>query len=484
MSARASSSHNSEVVQTDIPARLDRLPWSRWHWFVVIALGVTWILDGLEVTLAGAISGVLQKPEALKLTDAEVGMSATFYLAGNVFGALLFGFLTDRFGRKRLFSLTLLVYLIGTALSACSWNFTTYALFRWITGSGIGGEYAAINSAIDELIPARIRGRIDITINATYWIGAGMGAAGTYVLLNPTFVPVAIGWRAVFLLGALLGTLILIVRHWVPESPRWLTIPGRKKDADTIIKGIEDQVSAGRPLPDAPMKRMAIRVRTHTPLNEIWETVFDRHRSRSCLGFVLMIAQAFFFNAIFFTYSLVLIRFYKVAPEATALYLIPFAFGNVLGPLLLGPLFDKVGRKPMIVVTYAAAGAFLAVTGWLFQAGLLNAQTQTLCWIIIFFVASCAASSAYLTTSEIFPLEIRGLALALFYAGGTLCGGMAAPTIFGLLIQTGSRGALFIGYLVAALLMIGAAIAELILGVKAERRSLEEVASPLSASEG
>ena len=472
-----------EVVETDIPARLDGLPWSRWHWFVVIALGVTWILDGLEVTLAGAISGVLQKPEALGLTDAQVGMSATFYLAGNVFGALLFGFLTDRFGRKKLFSLTLLVYLIGTALSASSWNFASYAAFRVITGSGIGGEYAAINSAIDELIPARIRGRIDITINATYWIGAGIGAAGSYILLNPIFIPIGAGWRAVFFLGALLGTIILIFRHWVPESPRWLTIHGRKQDADAIIKGIEEKIDAGKLRPNSPLKKMAIRVRTHTPLHEIWETVFLRHRARSCLGFVLMIAQAFFFNAIFFTYSLVLVRFYKVAPEATALYLIPFAFGNVLGPLLLGPLFDKVGRKPMIVLTYVGAGILLAVTGCLFQAGVLNAQTQTLAWIAIFFVASCAASSAYLTTSEILPLEIRGLALALFYAAGTLCGGMIAPTLFGTLIQTGSRAALMVGYLVAALLMIAAAIAELFLGVKAERRSLEEVASPLSASE-
>jgi len=472
-----------EVVETDIPARLDGLPWSRWHWFVVVALGVTWILDGLEVTLAGSISGVLQKSEALSLTDAQIGMSATFYLAGNVFGALLFGFLTDRLGRKKLFSLTLLVYLIGTALTASSWNFVSYGAFRFITGSGIGGEYAAINSAIDELIPARIRGRIDITINATYWIGAAVGAAGTYVLLNPVFIPIAAGWRAVFLLGALLGTIILIFRHWVPESPRWLTIHGRKQDADAIIKGIEEKIGAHKPQPNSPLKKLTIRVRTHTPLNEIWDTVFHRHRNRSCLGFVLMIAQAFFFNAIFFTYSLVLVRFYKVAPEATALYLIPFAFGNVLGPLILGPLFDKVGRKPMIVLTYAGAGIFLAITGALFQAGLLNAQTQTVAWIAIFFVASCAASSAYLTTSEIFPLEIRGLALALFYATGTLCGGMIAPTIFGMLIQTGSRAALFVGYLIAALLMISAAIAELFLGVKAERRSLEEVASPLSASE-
>jgi MFS family permease len=417
------------------------------------------------------------------LTDALVGMSATFYLAGNVFGALLFGFLTDRFGRKKLFSLTLLVYLIGTALSACSWNFASYAAFRFIAGCGIGGEYAAINSAIDELIPARIRGRIDITINATYWIGAGAGAAATYLLLNPGLIPIAAGWRAVFLLGALLGTIILIFRHWVPESPRWLTIHGRKQDADAIIKGIEEKIDAGKPTPASPLKTLAIRVRTHTPLNEIWDTVFNRHGARSCLGLALMIAQTFFFNAIFFTYSLVLIRFYKVAPEATTLYLIPFAFGNVLGPLLLGPLFDKIGRKPMIVLTYATAGIFLAITGALFQAQLLNAQTQTLAWIAIFFVASCAASSAYLTTSEIFPLEIRGLALALFYAAGTLCGGMIAPTLFGTLIQTGSRPALLIGYLIAALLMIGAAIAELRLGVKAERRTLEDIATPLSASE-
>jgi MFS family permease len=477
----SSSASQGQVVETDIPARLDRLPWSRWHWFVVLALGVTWILDGLEVTLAGTISGVLQKPEALRLSDAEVGMSATFYLAGNVFGALLFGFLTDRLGRKKLFSLTLLVYLIGTALSASSWSFLSYGLFRFVTGSGIGGEYAAINSAIDELIPARVRGHVDISINATYWFGAAVGAAGTYTLLNPAFMPVAFGWRAVFLLGALLGLAILIFRHWVPESPRWLTIHGRKSDADAIIKGIEDQVSAGKPLPEVPQKKMAIRVRSHTPLPEIWDTVFRRHGARSCLGFLLMIAQAFFFNAIFFTYSLVLIRFYQVPPEATALYLIPFALGNVFGPLLLGPLFDKVGRKPMIVLTYAIAGILLAITGWLFQAGLLNAQTQTIAWIAIFFVASCAASSAYLTTSEIFPLEIRGLALALFYAAGTLCGGLIAPTVFGLLIQSGSRPALFAGYLAAAGLMIGAAIAELFLGVKAERRSLEDIAAPLSA---
>ena len=469
-----------EIIETDIPARLDRFRWSRWHWFVVIALGVTWILDGLEVTLAGAIGGVLQKPEALSLTDAQVGMSATFYLVGNVVGALVFGFLTDRLGRKKLFSLTLLVYLVGTALSACSWNFASYAAFRFITGSGIGGEYAAINSAIDELIPARLRGRIDITINATYWIGAAVGAAGTFVLLNPSFLPVTIGWRAVFVFGALLGLLILIVRHWVPESPRWLTIHGRNQDADGIVKTIEDKIGVNQEAPDSSLKKIAIRVRSHTPLNEIWETVFHRHRSRSFLGFILMVTQAFFYNAIFFTYSLVLVRFYKIAPESTALYLIPFACGNVLGPLLLGPLFDKIGRKPMIISTYAAAGIFLAVTGWLFQAGLLTAQTQTIAWVAIFFVASCAASSAYLTTSEIFPLEIRGLALALFYAIGTLCGGTIAPTAFGLLIQTGSKSALFDGYLVAAVLMIGAALAEAILGVKAERRSLEEIASPLS----
>lgn len=285
------SSRLGDVVETTIPDRLDRLPWSRWHWFVVIALGVTWILDGLEVTLAGAISGVLQKPEALSLTDAEVGMSATFYLAGNVFGALVFGFLTDRFGRKRLFSLTLLVYLLGTALSASSWNFVSFALFRFLTGSGIGGEYAAINSAIDELIPARIRGRIDITINATYWIGAALGAVGTYLLLNPIVIPTSIGWRAVFVLGALLGSVIIIFRHWVPESPRWLTIHGRKEDADKIVKDIEQQIDAHqRDWPDSSLKKLTVRVRSHTPLKEIWETIFRRHRARALLGFVLMLS--------------------------------------------------------------------------------------------------------------------------------------------------------------------------------------------------
>ena len=276
------SSRLGEVVETTIPYRLDRLAWSRWHWFVVIALGVTWILDGLEVTLAGAISGVLQKPEALSLTDAEVGMSATFYLAGNVFGALVFGFLTDRFGRKKLFSLTLLVYLLGTALSASSWNFVSYALFRFLTGSGIGGEYAAINSAIDELIPARIRGRVDITINATYWIGAALGAGGTYLLLNPIVIPTSIGWRAVFVLGALLGLVILIFRHWVPESPRWLTIHGRKEDADKIVKDIEQQIHANQRELDSSLKKLTVRVRSDTPVNEIWETVFRRHRAERC----------------------------------------------------------------------------------------------------------------------------------------------------------------------------------------------------------
>jgi MFS family permease len=276
------STRPGEVVETTIPDRLDRLPWSRWHWFVVIALGVTWILDGLEVTLAGAISGVLQKPEALSLTDAEVGMSATFYLAGNVFGALVFGFLTDRFGRKKLFSLTLLVYLLGTALSASSWNFVSYALFRFLTGSGIGGEYVAINSAIDELIPARIRGRVDITINATYWIGAALGAGGTYLLLNPIVIPTSIGWRAVFVLGALLGLVILIFRHWVPESPRWLTIHGRKEDADKIVKDIEQQIHANQRELDSSLKKLTVRVRSDTPVNEIWETVFRRHRAERC----------------------------------------------------------------------------------------------------------------------------------------------------------------------------------------------------------
>lgn len=469
-------------IESHVPARLDRLPWSRWHWLIVIALGATWILDGLEVTLAGALGGILTRRETLGLTATQVGASATFYLMGAVLGALVFGYATDRLGRKRLFFITVTVYLVATGLSAFSWSFASYAFFRALTGAGIGGEYAAINSAIDELIPARVRGRVDLMINGSYWVGAAIGAAATIVLLDPRWFPMWLGWRFAFGIGATLGLVVLFFRQWIPESPRWLMIHGHNEEAERIVSDVERQIGlAALPAHDAPPAR--IRTRTHTPWRQIWNAIVHEHRRRSLLGFVLMLTQAFFYNAIFFTYALVLMRFYGVPEGKVGLYLLPFALGNVLGPLLLGHLFDTVGRKPMIAATYGIAGISLAIAGWLFYAGLLTAQTQTLAWTVIFFVASAAASSAYLTVSEIFPLEIRALAIALFYAIGTLAGGVGAPWLFGWIIGTGSSGALFTGYLAGAVLMIFGAVVEAWIGVPAERRPLEHIAAPLSSRE-
>jgi MFS family permease len=475
---------DGETIESYVPARLDRLPWSSWHWLIVVSLGATWILDGLEVTLAGALGGILTRRETLGLTDTQVGASATCYLAGAVLGALLFGYGTDRFGRKKLFFITVAVYLIGTALSAFSWNFWSYALFRAITGAGIGGEYAAINSAIDELIPARVRGRVDLIINGSYWVGAAMGAAATLVLLDPRYIPIWLGWRCAFVIGATLGLVVILFRRWIPESPRWLMIHGRNREAEEIVADVERKIigaNAGITDPVYNETPTRIRTRTHTPWREIWDAIVHEHRRRSVLGFVLMSTQAFFYNAIFFTYALVLMRFYGVPEQNVGGYLLPFALGNVLGPVLLGHLFDTVGRKQMITLTYGLAGILLAVTGWLFHTGVLTAQTQTLAWTIIFFVASAAASSAYLTVSEIFPLEIRAMAIAIFYAVGTLVGGVAAPLLFGWVIGTGSVTALFIGYLLAAVLMIFGAVIEAWIGVRAEGRSLEHVAAPLSS---
>jgi MFS family permease len=492
-------------IESQVPARLDRLPWSRWHWLIVISLGATWILDGLEVTLAGSLAGILTHREALGLSDAQVGASATFYLAGAVIGALLFGYGTDRLGRKRLFFITVALYLAATALTAFSWSFASYAFFRALTGAGIGGEYAAINSAIDELIPARVRGRVDLMINGSYWIGAALGSGATIMLLDPRWLPVWLGWRLAFGIGAMLGLVVIFFRRWIPESPRWLMIHGRNAEAEKIVDEVERTIPQrqwtrpwssgvmeywpGSQSPTTPPFQYSIapvepptrvRTRTHTPWREIWRTIVHDHRRRSVLGFVLMLTQAFFYNAIFFTYGLVLIRFYNVPSQNVGLYLLPFALGNVLGPFVIGHLFDTIGRRTMITATYAIAGVLLAFTGWLFHAGQLTAQTQTLAWTLIFFVASAAASSAYLTVSEIFPLEIRALAIAIFYAFGTLAGGVGAPILFGWIIGTGSKTALFAGYLVGAALMIFGAIVEAFLGVDAERKSLEHVATPLS----
>ena len=467
-----------ETIESCVPARLDRMPWSRWHWLIVISLGATWILDGLEVTLAGALAGILTRRETLGLSESEIGASASCYLAGAVIGALLFGYGTDRFGRKKLFFITVAVYLFGTALSAFSWNFWSYAFFRALTGAGIGGEYAAINSAIDELIPARVRGRVDLTINGSYWIGAALGSGATVILLDPQRFPISSGWRLAFGIGATLGLIVIFFRRWIPESPRWLMIHGRNSEAEAIVDQVERQIGVAASN-DLPPTR--IHTRTHTPWREIWNAVAHQHRRRSFLGFALMTTQAFFYNAIFFTYGLVLMRFYGVPEQNVGGYLLPFAIGNFFGPLVLGHLFDTIGRKQMIAATYGIAGFLLAVTAWLFRAGVLTAQTQTIAWTIIFFIASAAASSAYLTVSEIFPLEIRAFAIAIFYAVGTLAGGVFAPWLFGSIIGAGSSTGLFTGYLVAAGLMIFGAIIELLFGVPAERRPLEHIAAPLSS---
>ena len=470
----------SEWIESHVPARLDRLPWTRLHWLIVIALGATWILDGLEVTLAGSVGAMLTHKETLHFSAAQVGASATFYLIGAVLGAIGFGYATDRLGRKKLFFITVAVYLVATAATALSWNFASYVFFRALTGAGIGGEYAAINSAIDELIPARVRGRVDLIINGTYWVGAALGAGATLWLLDPRLLPVSLGWRSAFGIGAVLGLVVIFFRQWVPESPRWLMIHGRAAEAEKIVARFEEVAgTSSLPPPNEPPTR--IRTRTHTPWGQIWNSIVHQHRRRSVLSFVLMLTQAFFYNAIFFTYPLVLMKFYGVPPERAGLYLLPFALGNVLGPIVLGHLFDTIGRKPMITATYVIAGVLLAFTGWLFQAGLLDARTQTLAWMVIFFVASAAASSAYLTVSEIFPLEIRGFAIAIFYAIGTLAGGVGAPLLFGWIIGTGSKPALFTGYLVGAALMVIGGLTEAWLGVRAERQSLESVAAPLSS---
>jgi MFS family permease len=465
--------------RSDVPIRMDRLLWSRWHWLVVAGLGITWVLDGLEVTLAGAMGAVIKN--SLRMSDAEVGATGTFYLIGAVLGAIGFGYATDRLGRKKLFTVTLLVYLIATACSALSWNFWSFAFFRFITGSGIGGEYAAINSAIDELIPARVRGHVDLVINATYWIGAAIGAVATILLFNTGFIPSAKGWRFAFLIGASLGVVIIFIRHFVPESPRWLMTHGREEEAERIVRDVEIEIEkeTGDRLPAPEGAPITLTVRFHTPWKEILDSMLHTHGARSLLGMSLMIAQAFFYNAIFFTYALLLVSFYNIPAERVGYYLVPFSIGNALGPLLIGRFFDTVGRKPMISLTYGASGLLLAITGWLFQLGVLTAFTQTVCWTVIFFIASCAASSAYLTVSEIFPLEIRAMAISVFYAAGTLAGGVGAPALFGALIGTGSRTYLFYGYLLGSVLMIGAAAMEWKLGVKAERQSLESIAAPL-----
>jgi MFS family permease len=457
-------------IETRIPARLDRLPWSRFHWMVVAALGVTWILDGLEVTLKGAVSGVLQEP------------ATSFYLGGAVLGSVVFGYLTDVMGRRLFFVVTLAVYMTGALLTAFSWNLASFIVFRFTTGMGIGEEYSAINSTIDELMPARVRGRIDLIVNGSYWIGAALGSGATVVLLDPELFHPDLGWRLGFGIGALLCVVVLLLRRHIPESPRWLVTHGRSEEGERVLAAIEERIerATGKRLA-TPAKALVIHPRKRFGFGVIVRGMFTKYPKRAALGLTLMISQAFLYNAIFFTYALVLTTFYRVPPERTGLFLLPFALGNFFGPLVLGALFDSVGRRQMIAATYTLSAALLTLTGYLFNRGVLSATSQTVMWTVIFFFASAAASSAYLTVSEIFPLETRALAIAFFFSLGTAAGGVAAPWLFGSLIGTGSRLELFYGYLGAAGLMAAAAAVEAWIGVKAERVSLEDVAEPVSA---
>jgi MFS family permease len=481
MATIAAAQRNDGIVETDIPARLDRLPWGRFHTLVVAALGITWILDGLEVTLAGAVSGALKESPVLHFSNTDIGLAGSVYIAGAVLGAIFFGWLTDRLGRKKLFFITLAVYLTATAATAFSWNLWSFLLFRFITGAGIGGEYSAINSTIQELIPARVRGWTDLVINGSFWIGAALGAFGSIVLLDPAVIDPDLGWRLAFLIGAALALVILLMRLWIPESPRWLMTHGRVDEAERVVAGIEERLrSEGHALPAVALARVRLRARRFTPLREVMATLFQVHRTRSLVGLSLMAAQAFCYNAVFFTYALVLTDFYGIRADHIGWYLLPFAAGNFLGPLLLGRLFDTLGRRPMITFTYLMSGLLLAGTGYLFMLGIVSATLQTVAWMVIFFFASAAASSAYLTVSETFPLEIRALAIAFFYAIGTGIGGIAGPAVFGALVESGSRVSIFYGYLFGAALMTAAAAVAWRWGVAAERKPLETVARPLA----
>jgi MFS family permease len=466
-------------VTTNVPQRMDRLPWARWHWHVVGALGITWLLDGLEVSIVASLGPTLTHPDTLRLTQSEVGLTASAYLAGSVFGALVFSYLTDRQGRKKWFMITLALYLTATVLTAFAWDLVSFMFFRFLTGAGIGGEYAAINSAIDELIPARNRGHTDLAINGTWWLGSAAGALMTLLLLNPAVVPESVGWRLCFVFGAVLGVAIIIVRRIIPESPRWLMTHDRVSDAEAVVSEIERQVAHDRGLSlSDPQGTITVHARPHATIATVARELFQSYPRRTVLGIGLMVTQSFMYNAVSFTYPLLLTTYYAVPSADIGLYILPFALGNFLGPLLLGRFFDTVGRKPMISLTYGIAGILLGLAGYLFWTGSLTLSTHMLFWSAIFFFASAGASAAYLTVSEVFPMEIRAMAIAFFFivAQGA---GVAAPWLYGMLVET-SATSVFYGYLLGGGMMLLGALIELWLGVNAERKSLEQLAPPLS----
>ncbi|BBY00732.1 MFS transporter [Mycobacterium seoulense] len=481
-----SDSVRTGTITTHVPARLDRLPWSRFHWRVVIGLGGVWILDGLEVTMVGNVSARLtEKGSGIDLNPAQIGMAAAFYIAGACLGALFFGHLTDRFGRRNLFMLTLAVYLVATVATAFAFAPWYFFLARFFTGSGIGGEYAAINSAIDELIPARLRGRVDLIINGTYWLGSAAGAAGALVLLDTSNFAPNIGWRLAFGVGAIFGIFVLLVRRNVPESPRWLFIHGRDEEAERVVGEIEDAVRAetGEPLPEPQGRKLKIRQRETISFREIARVAFKLYPQRAVLGLALFTGQAFLYNGVTFNLGTLLSGFYGVPSGKVPLFFILWALSNFVGPLALGHLFDSIGRKPMITATYIGSAVVAVVLAILFvtQTGGVWAFIGVLA--VAFFLASAGASAAYLTVSEIFPMETRALAIAFFYAVGTAIGGITGPLLFGQLINSGERGQVVWSFLTGAAVMAIAGLVELRLGIAAERRPLEELALPLTVED-
>jgi MFS family permease len=472
-----------EAFETDIPARLDRLPWSRFHWRVVIALGITWVLDGLEVTLAGSLAGAIAESPSLGMGPREIGLAASAYLVGAVTGALLFGWLTDRWGRRKLFFITLLLYMAASIATGLSWDFWSFAFFRMLTGAGIGGEYAAVNSAIQELIPARRRGTTDLAVNGTFWGGAAIGALSAIVVLDPAVIDPEWGWRLAFIVGGALALIVLLMRRALPESPRWLMLHGRPGEAERVMAAIERDVAAEHgPLPPLEYGPVRLVRRGHADMADVLHTMLRVFPRRSVLCITLMACQAFCYNALGFTYALVLTTFYGVPAREVGWYMLPFALGNLCGPLLLGPLFDSLGRRPMITATYGLSGVLMAVVAVAFGEGWLSAWQQTGAWAGIFFFASAAASAAYLTVGESFPLEMRAIAIAVFFAFGTAVGGVAGPALFGVLIEGGDRRDVMAGYLLASALMILGAVTAWWLGFRAEGQPLEAVARPLSSA--